>query len=70
MRHGVSRGLAAWGRWVARHRGPSALLAALVTALLLLGSARRVLEDGVPIDFTPQALFIDQGAEVDALEDV
>ena len=70
MRHGVSRGLATWGRWVAGHRGPSALLAALVTALLLLGSARRVLEDGVPIDFTPQALFIDQGAEVDALEDV
>ncbi len=38
-----------------------------VTLALLAAMVHRVATDGVPVDFTPQALFIDKGEEIDRL---
>ncbi len=45
------------GQWIAAHRGLASLLSVLVTMAALWGLVPRVMESGLPVDFTPQALF-------------
>jgi len=54
----------ALGRWQVRRRGLALLLLALVTALAAVAGGLRVARDGMPLDFTPQAVFMDGGPEV------
>jgi predicted RND superfamily exporter protein len=59
--------LDALGRAQHRRRfGALAALVALTVALLGLAGAR-ALREGAPVDFTPQAIFLDAGPELDAL---
>ena len=58
------------GRWVVRRRGAALLIVLLVTALAGLGIGQRVMRDGLPVDFTPQAIFIDQGPLVERLREI
>jgi len=55
------------GRALVRHRGIALALVLAFTALTQVALGLRVWRDGVPVDFTPQALFIDKGEEIDAL---
>ncbi len=58
---------AAWGRLVVRRRGLVSALLALLTVAIAAAAAARVARDGVPLDFTPQAIFMDAGPEFDRL---
>ena len=49
-----------YGRWVARRRGIASLILFILTLLAGSGIALR-LADGVPVDFTPQAMFMGEG---------
>ncbi len=58
-----------YGRWVVRRRWVAVTLLALLTLLAVLGIGRR-LQQGLPVDFTPQAIFIDQGPMLDRLREI
>lgn len=58
--------LDAWGRFCVRHRLVGLLLNTLLTLLALVAIARGV-SGGMPVDFTPQALFMDGGEELERL---
>jgi len=58
------------GRAFVRHRGLALALVLAFTALTQVALGLRVWRDGVPVDFTPQALFIDKGEEIDALRSI
>ena len=58
------------GRGFVRRRGLATGLVLAVTVVLLVALGARVARDGVPVDFTPQALFIDKGEEIDRLRHV
>jgi predicted RND superfamily exporter protein len=49
-----------YGRWVARRRSLSTLLLLALTALAATGIGLR-LQEGAPVDFTPQAMFMGEG---------
>ena len=70
MNERLAHALDAWGRWLSRRRAPASLLVLVITALLVGATAWRIDRDGLPVDFTPQSLFIDQGSEVDDLRRV
>lgn len=55
------------GRLFVLRRGLATAAVALVTVALAAAMVSRVVRDGVPVDFTPQALFIDEGDEIDRL---
>ncbi len=59
--------LQAWGRALVRHR-LAGLLASLLLTALALGAIAARLQQGLPVDFTPQALFMDGGEEIERLE--
>ena len=63
----LARALMALGRAIGAHRGVALGLLLLGTAAILGAAGARVARDGVPVDFTPQAIFLDDGAEVDTL---
>lgn len=63
-RRGPQAWAAAWGRRCAERPGSAALILLLITLLLAAPAGLRLAEAGVPLDFTPQALFIDSGPEV------
>ncbi|MBO84451.1 MAG: hypothetical protein CL927_03765 [Deltaproteobacteria bacterium] len=50
-----------------RRRARVSWTLALLTLLTLLAMLHRVHRDGIPVDFTPQALFIDKGEEIERL---
>lgn len=58
------------GRLFVRRKGLALLFVASITLLTQGMFWLRIQQSGVPIDFTPQALFIDSGPEVDALRSV
>ena len=58
------------GRAFVRRRGVALALVLAITVLSQLAMGLRVWRDGVPVDFTPQALFIDKGSEIDALREI
>ena len=62
----LGNALAAYGRWVVNHRFHAAAIVLLLSAIAGVGlwSATR---DGVPVDFTPQAMFIEKGDDHDAV---
>ncbi len=51
--------LDAYGRWTVRRRLHAALLCALLTVAAITGLAAGLSGDELPVDFTPQALFMD-----------
>jgi hypothetical protein len=55
------------GRAIGAARWRALALVLLITAVVLGAAGRRVAETGVPVDFTPQAIFLDAGEEVDTL---
>lgn len=57
----------AWGRALVRHRLAGLVASLALTALALAAIGLRV-ADGLPVDFTPQALFMDGGPEISRLE--
>ncbi|MDG1478847.1 MAG: MMPL family transporter [Myxococcota bacterium] len=59
----------AFGRWVVRRRGTALAIVLLLTLLSALGITRRVSVE-IPIDFTPQAVFIDRGPMIDRLREI
>lgn len=59
----------AWGRLLVRHRLAGLLASLLLTALALAAITSR-LQSGLPVDFTPQALFMDGGEEIERLEEL
>lgn len=58
---------ALWGRALVRHRRLGLLAIVLLTGLAALAIGLR-LSRGLPVDFTPQALFMDGGAAIERLE--
>jgi hypothetical protein len=66
----TARLLDAWGRGLFAHRGLCSAAVLLVSALLIGLAGYRVQRFGVPVDFTPQSLFIDEGEAVDDLRRV
>jgi predicted RND superfamily exporter protein len=59
----------AFGRWVVRRRGVALTIILALTLLSALGIYRRVSVE-IPIDFTPQAIFIDRGPMIDRLREI
>jgi predicted RND superfamily exporter protein len=59
----------AFGRWIVRRRWLALAIILLLTMLSLLGIHRRVSVE-VPVDFTPQAIFIDRGPMIDRLREI
>lgn len=57
------------GRALVRHRWPALFVILFITALSVLGISQR-LQQGMPVDFTPQAIFIDQGPMLDRLREI
>ena len=55
------------GRAFVERRTLATTLVAVVTLAFALAMVHRVVTEGVPVDFTPQALFIDEGEEIDQL---
>jgi len=51
-----------YGRWIARHRGVGLALIAALTAVAGWSIVHHT-RDGLPVDFTPQAIFQDNGAQ-------
>ncbi len=49
-----------YGRWIARRRGLATLLLMVLTTLAATGITLRLME-GMPVDFTPQAMFMGEG---------
>lgn len=45
------------GRWIAAHRLLASLICAVVTAVAVAASVPHLRDGGLPVDFTPQALF-------------
>ncbi len=60
--------LEAYGRWAVRRRGLAAALCALLTLLALAGGGWRLSVDSLPVDFTPQALFMDSTPALDRMQ--
>lgn len=58
-----------YGRALVRHRLLALAIILVLTALAGLGIAQR-LNAGLPVDFTPQAIFIDAGPMVDRLDEI
>lgn len=56
----------AYGRAIVRHRGKALLLCLLLSLVSAVLIGLRV-QDGIPVDFTPQALFMDEGEELERL---
>ena len=52
--------LEAYGQWIGRRRGLASIILALLTLLAAVGMGAR-LQDGAPVDFTPQAMFMGEG---------
>jgi uncharacterized protein len=63
----VSGVLAAWARFTVRRPGRALLLVLIVTLVAAATAAARIARDGPPLDFTPQALFMDGGPEFDRM---
>ena len=63
----MSTVLAAWARFAVRH--PARALAMILSMTLVAAGVAgvRVARDGPPLDFTPQALFMDGGPEFDRM---
>ncbi|MFT4978266.1 MAG: putative RND superfamily exporter protein, partial [Myxococcota bacterium] len=57
------------GRALVRHRYAALVILLFITALAGLGIANR-LQQGAPIDFTPQAIFIDSGPMITRLREI
>ena len=55
-----------YGQWVVRNRLYSLLAFVLITVGIGWTSSQRVVAEGVPVDFTPQAMFLNDGPEVQA----
>lgn len=66
----MSAPFAALGRWIADHRGLALALILLLTMVTGGLGLARVLHAGPPVDFTPQAVFMDGGEEVLQVERV
>lgn len=66
----LARAFDAYGRGIVRHRLWAALAVLLITGLAIGGAAHRVATDGAPVDFTPQALFMDEGGELARLHEI
>lgn len=66
----MSAWFAVLGRALARHRALSLACVLVLTALLGGLGLERVIRSGPPVDFTPQAVFMDGGAEVTEVERV
>ena len=66
----TARLLEAWGRALHAHRGLCSAAVLLVSAALIGLAGYRVQRFGVPVDFTPQSLFIDEGEAVNDLRRV
>ncbi|MBL8618417.1 MAG: MMPL family transporter [Deltaproteobacteria bacterium] len=67
--NGLQRLVAAWARLCAERRGLALLLLLLLSLGLGLPAGWQVIQNGAPVDFTPQAMFIDKGPEVAQLRE-
>jgi predicted RND superfamily exporter protein len=56
-----------YGRGVAEHRGVATALLVVLTGLAILGIGLR-LQEGTPVDFTPQAMFMGEGGAWDRVK--
>lgn len=56
-----------YGRWIATHRVAASLLIIFITIASTFGIVHRV-QQGVPIDFTPQAMFMSEGGMWERLQ--
>jgi uncharacterized protein len=65
----LDNALAALGRLLVRRRGAMAALLAAITALSAWSLAQD-LGDGIPADFTPQAMFIEGGPDRQRLDEI
>ena len=63
----LHRAVAAWARFCAARRGLAVALLVAFTLALALPATVQVQREGAPVDFTPQALFIDAGPAVEQL---
>jgi predicted RND superfamily exporter protein len=63
-RRGPEAWAASWGRRCAERPRSAALILLLITVLLAVPAGLRLRARGMPLDFTPQALFIDAGPAV------
>ena len=63
-RRGPKAWAASWGRRCAERPRSAALILLLITLLLAIPAGLRLRAGGLPLDFTPQALFIDAGPAV------
>lgn len=59
-----------YGRALVRHRALVALILVLFSVAAAAGIAWRLDRDGLPVDFTPQALFMDDGPEFNRLAEI
>ena len=59
-----------FGRAIVTHRLLFLALIAALTAMSGAGVATTVLRDGLPVDFTPQAIFIDKGPMIERLREI
>ena len=60
----LQRLIARWARLCAERRGLALLLLLLVSVAVGAPAGLRLVRGGAPVDFTPQAMFIDTGPEV------
>ncbi|MCB9777203.1 MAG: MMPL family transporter [Alphaproteobacteria bacterium] len=58
-----------WGRAVVEHRVRALALSVLLSLLAAAAIGMR-LRDGLPVDFTPQALFMDKGDDISRLQEI
>ena len=58
------------GRLLVRRRGVAAVVLMGITLIAATAGLLRVQQDGLPLDFTPQAVFLDDGPEVRQVEAV
>ena len=54
----------AYGRWLVRNRAICSLLFVVISAIIGVQAVQKVAKDGPPVDFTPQAMFLNDGPEV------
>ena len=57
-----------YGRWIASNRIAASTLILFITIAAVFGITHRV-QQGVPIDFTPQAMFMSEGGMWERLQE-
>ena len=58
------------GRLIVRQRIRITVLVVVISILSVAGIFQRIDADGLPIDFTPQAIFFDDGPQIERLKQI